>query len=160
MKVLNVIYNIIAIAIVLVFVFTVGLKITDTKTFAVATPSMEDELHEGDMVFVREAGEYVEGDIITAQLSSGGTFTHRITMVDNENKLVYTRGDNNPQPDPLPTSLDDIVGKVVLSVPLLGLLSLNFSPTAVILVLAGVLLVLMLIRFVVYKSKQKENKAV
>lgn len=160
MKVLNVIYNIIAIAIVLVFCFTVGLKITDTKTFAVATPSMEDELSEGDMVFVREAGEYAQGDIITAKLPSGGTFTHRIITVDNENELVYTMGDNNPQPDPQPTKLDSIVGKVVFSVPLLGLLSLKFSPTAVVMVLAGVLLVLMLIRFIVYKLKQKENKAV
>lgn len=160
MKILNILYNTVAIIIVLIFVFTVGLKITDTKTFAVATPSMEDELFEGDMVFVREAEDYVEGDIITAQLPSGGTFTHRITTVDNENRLVYTCGDNNPQPDPLPTEFDDIIGKVIFSVPLLGLLSLNFSPTAIISVLAGVLLALMLIRFIVYKFKQKGNKAV
>lgn len=160
MKIFNVLYNTVAIIIVLVFVFTLGLKITDTKTFAVATPSMEDELHEGDMVFVREAGEYAEGDIITAKLSSGGTFTHRIDYIDYEKKLIYTKGDSNPQPDPLPTEFDDIIGKVIFSVPALGLLSLNFNSTAVVMVLAAVLLAIMLIRFTVYKFKQKGEKSV
>ncbi len=159
MKILNVLYNTVAIIIVLVFVFTLGLKITDTKTFAVATPSMEDELHEGDMVFVREAGEYAEGDIITANLSSGGTFTHRIDYIDYEKKLVYTKGDSNPQPDPLPTEFDDIIGKVIFSVPALGLISLNFNSTAVIIALAAVLLAVMLVRFAVYKFKQKGEKS-
>lgn len=160
MKIFNVLYNIVAIIIVLVFVFTVGLKITDTKTFAVATPSMEDELHEGDMVFVRDAEEYLEGDIITAKLSSGGTFTHRIDYIDYENNLVYTKGDSNPQPDPLPTEFEDIIGKVIFSVPALGLISLNFDSTAVVLVLAAVLVAIMLVRFVVYKFKQKGEKTV
>ncbi|MBR3802917.1 MAG: signal peptidase I [Clostridia bacterium] len=159
MKIFNVLYNIVAIIIVLVFAFTVGLKVTDTKTFAVATPSMEDELHEGDMVFVRQAGEYAEGDIITARLPSGGTFTHRIDYIDYENNLVYTKGDSNPQLDPLPTALDDIIGKVVFSVPALGFISLNFNSTAVITVLAAVLIAIMLVRFVVYKFKQKGERS-
>lgn len=160
MKILNVLYNTVAIIIVLVFAFTLGLKVTETKTYAVATPSMEDELHEGDMVFVREAVEYAIGDIITAKLSSGGTFTHRIDDIDYDNKLVYTKGDSNPQPDPLPTEFDDIIGKVVFSVPALGLLSLNFNSTAAVTVLAAVLILIMLVRFAVYKFKQKGEKSV
>ena len=160
MKVLNVIYNIIATVIVLVFAFTVGLKITDTKVFAVATPSMEDELSEGDMVFVRETDTFLEGDIITAKLSNGSLFTHRIYNVDEENRLVYTMGDSNPQPDPLPTSFDDVVGKVIFSVPMLGNLSLKFNATNIILVLAGVLVALTVIRFIVFRIKAKEEEAV
>lgn len=160
MKILNILYNTVAIIIVLVFAFTVGLKVTDTKTFAVATPSMEDELYEGDMVFVREAGEYAEGDIITAKLTSGSTFTHRIDYIDYENELVYTKGDSNPQPDPLPTAFEDIVGKVVFSVPVLGLLSLKFDSTAAVIILAALLLAIMLVRFFVYKFKQRGEKSV
>lgn len=160
MKIINVIYNIIATVIVLVFVFTVGLKITDTKVFAVATPSMEDELYEGDMVFVRETDTFLEGDIITARLSNGGQFTHRVYSVDEENRLVYTMGDNNPQPDPQPTSFDDVVGKVVFSVPQLGNLSLKFNATNIILLLAGILVALTVIRFVVFRIKSKEEEAV
>lgn len=160
MKVLNVVYNIVATVIVLVFVFTVGLKVTDTKAFAVATPSMEDELFEGDMVFVREVGEYLEGDIITAKLSNGSLFTHRVYNVDEGNRLVYTIGDNNPQPDPQPTSFDDIVGKVVFSVPMLGNLSLKFNATNIMLVLAGVLVALTIVRFIVFRIKTKEEEAV
>lgn len=157
MKIFNVIYNVIAIMIVAVFVFTIVLKVTDTKVYAVATPSMQDELFEGDMVFVCAAGEYLEGDIVTAKLPSGGTFTHRIVSVDNENRLIYTMGDNNPQPDPLPTAFDDIVGKVVFIVPVLGKLALNFEPVAVMAVLAVVLVALMAIRFVVYRLKNKKE---
>ena len=157
MKIFNVFYNIVSIVIVAVFVFTLGLKITDTKVYAVATPSMQDELYEGDMVFVREAGEYLSGDIITAKLPSGGTFTHRILSVDNENKLVYTMGDNNPQPDPLPTAFDDIVGKVVFSVPMLGNLALNFESVTVMVVLAVILVALMAIRFIVFRFKNKKE---
>lgn len=160
MKIINVVYNVIATVIVLVFVFTVGLKLTDTKAYAVATPSMEDELFEGDMVFVRETDKYLEGDIITAKLSNGSLFTHRVYRVDEENRLIYTMGDNNPKPDPQPTSFDDVVGKVVFSVPQLGNLSLKFNATNVILVLAGALVLLMAARFIVFRIKSKEEEAI
>ncbi len=158
MKIFNIIYNIIAITITLVFLFTAGIMATGTKVFAVATPSMETEIPEGSIVFVRESEEYTEGDVITAKLlgDNDNTFTHRIISVDAENGLVYTKGDSNLSPDRLPTQVSDIIGKVVFSVPYLGLLALNFNSTTVILVLAAVLLVLMLIRFVIYKKSEKE----
>ena len=80
--------------------------------------------------------------------------------MDNENGLVYTMGDNNPQPDPQPTSFDNIVGKVIFSVPSLGNLSLNFNATNIILVLAGVLIALTVIRFIVFRIKTKEEEAI
>ena len=158
MKVFNIIYNIVAITIILVFLFTAGVAVSGTKVFAVATPSMEAEFPEGSLVFVRESEEYTEGDVITAKLlgDNDNTFTHRIVSVDAENGLVYTKGDNNLSPDRLPTQVADIIGKVVFSVPYLGLLALNFNSTTVILVLAAVLLVLMLVRFVLHKKSEKE----
>ncbi len=161
MKIFNVIYNVFAILIVLCFVFTAAVRLSGTEIYAVATPSMEDELHEGDMVFVRAADEYLSGDVITAKLPSGGTFTHRINIVDSENRLVYTQGDNNPQQDPLPTSFDDIVGKVVFSVPLLGNLALNFNSINVMIVLAVVMVILMAVRFLLFRFKKtKEDEAI
>ena len=158
MKILNIIYNIVAITIILVFLFTAGVAVSGTKVFAVATPSMEAEIPEGSLVFVRESEEYTEGDVITAKLlgDNDNTFTHRIVSVDTENDLVYTKGDSNLSPDRLPTAMSDIIGKVVFSVPYLGLLALNFNSTTVILVLAAVLLVLMLVRFVLHKKSDKE----
>ncbi len=158
MKIFNIIYNIIAITITLVFLFTVVVMATGTKVFAVATPSMETEISEGSVVFVREAEEYCEGDVITAKLfgDNDNTFTHRIVSVDSENGLVYTKGDSNMSPDRLPTAVSDIIGKVVFSVPYLGLLSLNFNSTTIIFVLAAVLVVLMLVRFILYKKSDKE----
>lgn len=158
MKILNIIYNIVAITIILVFLFTAGVAVSGTKVFAVATPSMETEIPEGSIVFVRESEEYTEGDVITAKLlgDNDNTFTHRIVSVDTENGLVYTKGDSNLSPDRLPTAMSDIIGKVVFSVPYLGLLALNFNSTTVILILAAVLLVLMLVRFVLHKKSDKE----
>ena len=161
MKVFNVIYNIFAVIVVLCFVFTAAVKFSGTEIYAVATTSMEDELHEGDMVFVRAAQEYLAGDVITARLPSGGTFTHRINLVDTENGLVYTQGDNNPQQDPLPTAFEDIIGKVVFSVPLLGNLALKFTPINVMIVLAVAMAVLILVRFLLfYFKKPKEDEAI
>ncbi len=156
MKIFNIIYNIVAIAISLVFLFTAGVMVTGTKVFAVATPSMETEIPEGSVVFVHKATEYKEGDVITAKLFSGNTFTHRIVSIDSENSLVYTKGDSNPTQDPLPTAISDIIGKVVFSVPYLGLLALNFNSTTVVFVLAAVLIILMIIRFIIYKKTDKE----
>ena len=158
MKIFNIIYNIVAITIILVFLFTVGVAVSGTKIFAVATPSMETEIPEGSVVFVREAEEYCEGDVITAKLlgDNDNTFTHRIISVDSENGFVYTKGDSNMSPDRLPTAVSDIIGKVVFSVPYLGLLALNFNSTTVIFVLAAVLVVLMLVRFILYKKSDKE----
>lgn len=159
MKVFNIIYNVVAITIILVFLFTAGVMVSGTKVFAVATPSMETEIPEGSLVFVRKADEYREGDVITAKLfgDKDNTFTHRIVSVDADKGLVYTKGDNNLAPDRLPTDTSDIIGKVAFSVPCLGLLALNFNSNAVVLVLAAVLVVLMLIRFIVYKKSEKEE---
>jgi len=159
MKIFNVIYNIVAITITLVFFFTAGVMISGTKVFAVATPSMETEIPEGSLVFVHKSDEYKEGDVITAKLlgNDDNTFTHRIVSIDNEKGLVYTKGDNNLAPDRLPTPVSDIIGKVVFSVPCLGLLALNFNSTIVIIVLAAVLVVLMLIRFILYKKSEKKE---
>ena len=156
MKIFNVIYNIVAITITLVFLLTVGVMVTDTKVFAVATPSMETEIPEGSLVFVREAQEYNERDVITARLSNGNTFTHRIVSVDSENGFVYTKGDANATQDRLPTAFSDIIGKVVFTLPFAGLLALNVNSNTVVLILAAVLIVLMIIRFVLHKKSSKE----
>ncbi len=155
MKIFNVFYNIVAIIVTLVFIFTVGVIVTGTDVYAVATPSMQDEIPEGSLVFVKAAESYAQGDVINAPLPSGGTFTHRIIGLDSERQLVYTKGDSNPSADPLPTSVSNINGKVFFSIPYLGMLSLNFNSTAVVFVLAAVLLVLIIIRLIITK-KPKE----
>ena len=157
-KAFNILYNIVAVLVVCCFVFTVSLKLTSTQAYAVETPSMEPELAVGDLIFVRKANGFSEGDIISAKLSNGSVFTHRVYMVDNEQKLIYTVGDSNPGPDSLPTPFDDVLGKVVFSVPLLGFLSLHFNATTAVLILAGLLLAITVIRFVIFHIKSKGGK--
>lgn len=157
MKFLRIIYNILAILIVLSFAFSMVLIFTKTEFYAVATASMEPEIAEGSMVFVRPSEEYLKGDVITAKLKSGGTFTHRIYFVDEENNQVYTMGDNNSAPDPLPTAYSDIIGKVIFTVPLLGNLSLKFNSLYITIGLAGVMVALMLVRFLVFRFKKTKG---
>ena len=160
MKIFNIIYNFFAIIILLVFAFTAVTALSSTQVFAVATESMEPAIDSGSAVFVRAAAEYEVGDIITARLSNGNTFTHRICELDPDGNLVYTKGDANPERDPQPTQTKNIVGKVVFSLPCLGNLSLKLSGTTVVLVLAGLLAALGLARFIAFKiKKQKEEKA-
>ncbi len=157
MKAFRIIYNSLAIIVVLCFAFSLTIYVSKTSFYAVATNSMAQEINQGDMVFVRPAEKYRKGDVITAKLPSGAVFTHRIYNVDDENGLVYTMGDNNPSPDGLPTAYADIIGKVIFTVPLLGQLSLKFSSVNVTFVLAGVLLVLIVIRFAVFSIKKPKE---
>ena len=60
-------------------------------------------------------------------------------------------------PDALPTAMDDVLGKVVFSVPLLGNMALKFNPVNIMIVLAFVLVVLTAFRFLLFHFKKTEE---
>lgn len=162
MKFSNIAFNAVAIIITAFFVFTAALAVSGSSVYAVATESMLPELKYGDAVIVRPCDGYAVGDIVTAYLESGGTFTHRIVRLDADGFI--TKGDNNPVEDPKPLPGDRVIGKVIFSLPYIGRLSLGssgFNGRAAALVLAGLLIAWELIRFIVFKIKEahKEDKA-
>ena len=90
------------------------------SALTVKTGSMSGTIEIGDLIIIKDTGEYEIGDIITF-LHEGDTVptTHRIISMD-ENGLFITRGDANNVQDALPVSKDIILGEVVKVLPEVG----------------------------------------
>lgn len=104
------------------------------RAFHVETGSMTPTLPIGSMVLVREQASYQSGDIITFRLEGrrDAVVTHRIVAPAGDpdiNKIAYrTKGDANEDPDPESIPLDRVIGKVIFSVPYVGL-AMGFAKT-------------------------------
>lgn len=98
------------------------------RIFSIETGSMEPEIRQGSLVFVRPQSDYEPGSVITFtnQLNPSNpqeyTITHRLVEVMNdENGILYqTKGDANEVVDQLPVSKDRVIGEVVFTVPIIG----------------------------------------
>lgn len=79
----------------------------------VLTGSMSGTANEGDLVIIKDTGDYTEGDIITF-LPEGDKIptTHRIVGIDEDGKYI-TRGDANNTEDTEHISRDRVIGEVV-----------------------------------------------
>jgi signal peptidase len=102
------------------------------KIFAVQSGSMEPNIKTGAIVFVKPFENYQKDDIITVQDSTNhkNTVTHRIFEVkETKGSTTYvTKGDANDIPDVEEKLKENVLGKVVFSVPLLGYL-ISFAKT-------------------------------
>lgn len=95
-------------------------KLQIPKTFIVQSGSMEPTIKTGSLVFVSSAGSYVPNDIITFKSSTDSKVlvTHR--LIEHKGSEYFTAGDANKTPDNGSVTKDQIMGKVVLSIPYLG----------------------------------------
>ena len=91
------------------------------SSLLVATGSMSGTIEEGDLIFIKDTGDYKIGDIVTFfQDGDDIPTTHRIYNID-ENGNWKTRGDANNSYDPKHITSDEIYGEVVLVVPAVGI---------------------------------------
>lgn len=105
----------------------VGIKLFGIEPYIVESASMQPALSTGGIAYVQptSAESLQEGDIITFQLSEDTLVTHRIVAVisDGGTLQFQTQGDANDSPDASYVSANAIVGKVVFSLPALGVLA-------------------------------------
>lgn len=94
--------------------------------FSVTSGSMEPSINIGDMLIVEKQTNYHKNDVVTFTNSSQRIVTHRITDLISEakNSLFATAGDANRNNDYDKINQDQIFGKVISVIPLLGKLSL------------------------------------
>lgn len=91
----------------------------------VATGSMEPAIGVGDVVVVcrTDPDTLQEGDVIRYR-ADGYTVIHRIVQRQDDGEgraqAFITQGDNNNGPDTDPVSPDQVMGKVILTVPNAG----------------------------------------
>ena len=115
-------------ALVIVFAFLLaGVRIFGLTPYTVLSGSMEPSYHVGSLIYVRQIdpGELRVGDPVTYMIEGGTVVTHRIVEVitdDNDpTSLSFrTKGDNNDTPDGDPISANNVIGKPVFTVPLIG----------------------------------------
>ena len=99
-------------------------RLFGVQEYAVVTGSMEPAVPTGSLVFVSrtDASKLVPGDIIAYKSGSGSEtpIVHRVVENDVEAKELITKGDANSSEDIFPVGYDQVVGKVIFHVPLIG----------------------------------------
>lgn len=110
------------------------------STVVVSSGSMEPALSVDDFIINHTQDHYEEGDIITFQTGNSLT-THRIVEVSEEGYVTQGDANNAVDLDVVPPSA--VVGRVVVSVPLIGhLLAFLKTPLGMmLLVFLGFLLI-------------------
>ncbi len=143
---------------------TIVPRLLDAVPLTVLSGSMEPVLSPGDLVVTQpvDANEIAIGDVVTFQpVSDDPTLvTHRIVSVQHGSDGTtgfITRGDaNGTDDDPIVT--DQVVGRVIYSVPLVGhLTGASWSPTAVAVGVAGLLVYALVMLVVAGRNPRKGN---
>ena len=107
---------------------TAGILGYNYKT--VLTGSMEPAIPVGSIVITKEQSSYEIEDIISFQ-EEGSVITHRIISIDRERYI--TKGDANNVADTEEVQQKQVLGKVILMIPLLGYLVMwLMSPVGII----------------------------
>lgn len=135
-------------------------RLLGVRLYSVLSGSMEPAYSVGDLIYVAptDPAELKVGDPISFLMNSQGTVaTHRIIEIDAENRQLYTKGDANQVGDGKPVRFENVIGKVVFALPMLGYIIgyINTTPGRII----AVTVILSLIVLVVLLQKVGEDEA-
>ena len=115
---------------VLLAMLLAGARIVGLQVYTVLSGSMEPNYHVGSIIYVKDVDPATlqVGDAISFMISETTVATHRIIEVipdkDDPNVIRFrTKGDNNDIADTNPVHCNNVLGKVVGTVPLLGYVS-------------------------------------
>ncbi len=99
------------------------------RSFVVLSGSMQPVFPVGSMVYAIPQTQYYKNDIITFRTKSGDNVTHRIIKINKQDGMTSftTQGDANNTIDKIFVTGDQIIGKVVIFVPYMGLLANNLK---------------------------------
>jgi len=121
----KIIKNLILGIVILGCIILIGSQRSISKKFfigGVVSGSMTPAIKPGDLIISWPQNQYEIGDIITFKdpQNPKGTITHR--LVAKKENLFQTKGDQNETPDSILISQNQILGKVVFKMPLVGYL--------------------------------------
>ena len=116
--------------VVILALLLAGARLVGLQVYTVLSGSMEPNYHVGSVIYVREVEPSTlrVGDAISFLISENTVATHRIIEVLPDEKdpdviRFRTKGDNNDIADTNPVHCNNVLGKVVGTIPLLGYLS-------------------------------------
>ncbi len=168
----------IIIAVVGSYAVFIGLEIglgtyPESPLRAVSSGSMRPAYNVGDLLVIQSlpSDKLQVDDVIVFEVSTRSyDIVHRIIEIQYRNqdgKLYFrTKGDNNPSPDYWRGSEcwngmipeENVIGKVIFSVPLIGYVSLAVSSEYGVLVIGAVILLIILISIPFGETKTPEDE--
>lgn len=96
------------------------------RALAIRSGSMAPAIGVGSLVLAvpQHPATLQVGDVVTVTLAGGTVLTHRIDAVvqQHDRRMFRLRGDANPAPDPVLVTQDQLLGRIVVTLPLLGFL--------------------------------------
>jgi len=102
-------------------------KLFGFQIYAVLSGSMEPSYPVGSILYVQkvEADQIQAGDVISFTLPEEAdvVMTHRVTKVNTEVMEFITKGDANEQEDEDPVAFERLIGRPILCIPRLAVLS-------------------------------------
>lgn len=129
-KIWNGISTAVVVLVVVLALLLAGARLIGLQVYTVLSGSMEPNYHVGAIIYVKdvEPKTLQVGDAISFMISENTVATHRIIEVipdENDPNVVRfrTKGDNNDIADTNPVHCNNVLGKVVGTVPLLGYVS-------------------------------------
>lgn len=125
----KIIGNLLTGLLVLLVVSQIILILMGYKLMYVKTGSMEPEIHQGSLIYVKNYkdkdtfyNKIEVGNDITYKTESGTVVTHRIINIDVENDLITTQGIIDGAAVDKSIHYSQVIGKVRLAIPVLGYL--------------------------------------
>lgn len=118
------------ILVVILALLLAGARLLRLQVYTVLSGSMEPNYHVGSIIYVKDVppATLQVGDAISFMISENTVATHRIIEVipdENDPDVIRfrTKGDNNEIADTNPVHCNNVLGKVVGTIPLLGYVS-------------------------------------
>lgn len=163
--ILNCIYVIIAICVLYNIIFSINTSISKKEyfklygisLFCMKTDLMEEDINENDLIIVKEVEdkELQNGDIIAYEVNG----KIRINKIIDDQEGYMTKSNRNYYPDIEKITINQIVGKKIVNIPLLGLvLELLQSKIASVVALLFLIVVFSYNRYMYTKKKERGRK--
>ena len=122
-RILDIIGTLLIIAAIVLCLMLAVPRLLGIQSYTVLTGSMEPSIPVGSLIYAKytEPQTLAEGDVIVFNDSNASIpVTHRVVENNTQEGQLITKGDANAQEDFAPISYYDVLGKVLLHIPVLG----------------------------------------
>ena len=153
-KIFDILFTVIMVAVIALAVLLAGVRLFGLTPYTVISGSMEPEYPVGSLIYVKKVGakDLKVDDVITYVIGGDTVVTHRIIEVipDEDNPTVVrykTKGDANKDADGSLVHINNVLGKAVFKIPLLGYVTHYVQNPPGSYIATGALMVLVLLSF-------------
>ena len=159
-KLYKIVTNVILVVMILLVAILFLPRIFGLQPLAVLSGSMEPTYHVGSLIYVKDVDpSTIEvGEPMTYRISEDTMVTHRVIEKNEETQTFRTKGDANDTEDGGEITYSNVVGKPLMSIPLLGYVAVYTSTRTGMIVMVTAIIVVLLLTFLPDLLLGKEEK--